>query len=100
MLIDTNPVSKWYVFHRGFRLSHECRNCQSELTHFKAFEKNSSGFLSRCESCGKEIVRLRVHNKAPFNGDSAINDEILGRVREGAGLVEGFNGSVVELLHS
>ncbi len=100
MLIDTKSVSTWYVLHHGFRLTKQCRSCQTKLTHFKAFEKNCSGILSRCENCGKEIVRLRVNNKAPFNGDTSIDDETFGRVREGSGLVERFNGSVVELLHT
>ncbi len=100
MLIDTKSVSSWYVLHRGFRLTHECRNCQTELTHFKVYEKNYSGILSRCENCGKEIVRLRINNKAPFNGNSAVDNEILRRIREGSGLVEGFDGGVVQLLHS
>ena len=76
MLFDTKKVSSWYVLHRGFRLTTECRNCQSELSHFKAFEKNASGILSRCESCGKEIIRLKatsaINYKAPFDGDSAV----------------------------
>ncbi len=78
MLIDTQKVSSWYVLHRGFRLTKECRNCQTELSHYKAFEKNASGILSRCDSCGKEIVRMKaqlaLHYKAPFDGDSAINN--------------------------
>ncbi len=102
MLFDTQSVSPWYVIHRGFRLTESCRNCANKLTHYKAFDKNSAGILSRCESCGKEIVRMKstVHNKAPFYGDSPVNDEIFGRIREGSCVVERFNGSVVELLHT
>ena len=102
MLIDTQKVSPWYVFHRGFRLTKYCRNCGSENSHYKAAEKDYSGFLSKCESCGKEIVKLKstINYKAPFNSNSPINHEIFRRVREGAGIVEGFNRSVVEFLHS
>lgn len=102
MLIDTHKVSPWYVLNRGFRLTKECRNCQTVLTHHKAFEKDYSGILSRCHNCGKEIVKMksRFHHKAPLYGDSAVDDEIFGRIREGAGLIERFNGGVVELLHS
>ncbi len=90
MLIDTQKVSSWYVLHRGFRLTSECRNCQGELSHYKAFEKNASGILSRCDDCGKEIVKmkLRIYDKSPFDRHSSVDDEIFGRIREGAGLVE------------
>ena len=78
MLIDTQKVSPWYVLHRGFRLTKECRNCGSENSHYKAYDKSSSGILTRCELCGKEILRMkefsRVDDKAPFNGDTAVND--------------------------
>lgn len=76
MLIDTQKVSPFYVLHRGFRLTIDCRNCQTELSHYKAFEKNASGIISRCDSCGKEIVRMkstsRIDYKTPFDGDSAV----------------------------
>ncbi len=102
MLIDTKSVSSWYVLHRGFRLTKECRSCQTELTHFKAFEKNYIGIMSRCENCGKEIVKMKstIHHESPLDRYASIDDETFGRVREGSGLVERFNGSVVELLHS
>lgn len=100
MLVDTLSVSRWFALHKGFSAKKECFRCQGPLSHYRAFEKDSSGILSRCENCGKEIVRLRVNNKAPFNGDSSVNDQIFRRVRKGAGLVEGFNGGVVEFLHS
>lgn len=77
MLIDTQKVSRWFVLNKGFRLTEECRKCESPLAHYKAFEKNCSGILSRCESCGKEIVRMkqsRINYKAPFDGDSAVNN--------------------------
>ena len=69
MLIDTQKVSSWYVLHRGFRLTSECRNCQTQLSHFKAFEKDCSGILSRCENCGKEIVRMK--SKTDFMASSS-----------------------------
>ena len=102
MLIDTQKISSWYVLHKGFRLTENCRHCESPLSHYKAFEKNYSGIVSRCDSCGKEIVRMRstVHDKAPLDRHSAVNDEVFGRVREGSGIVEGFDGGVVKLLHS
>lgn len=76
MLIDTQKVSPWLLLHRGFRLTKDCRNCGNENSHYKAYDKYSSGFLTRCESCGKEIVRMksRVNDEAPLYGDTAIND--------------------------
>ncbi len=90
MLIDTQKVSPFYVLHRGFRLTIDCRNCHIELSHYKAFEKNASGILSRCDSCGKEIVRMksRINNESPLNRHAAIDDEVLGWIREGSGLVK------------
>jgi len=102
MLIDTHKVSPWYVLHRGFRLTKDCRNCGEENSHYKAYDKFSSGILSRCESCHKEIVRmkLRIHDKSPFNGDPAIDNKIFRGIRERAGGIERFDGGVVEFLHS
>ncbi|MES2525915.1 MAG: hypothetical protein V4598_02465 [Bdellovibrionota bacterium] len=74
MLIDTQKVSSWYVLHRGFRLTSECRNCQGELSHYKAFEKNASGILSRCDDCGKELIRMKI--KTYFLGSSSRSQEI------------------------
>lgn len=76
MLIDTQKVSPWYVLHRGFRLTKDCRNCGLENSHYKAFDKYSSGILTRCESCGKEIVKMksRVNYEAPLDSYAAIND--------------------------
>ncbi len=102
MLIDTQKVSPWYVLHRGFRLTKECRKCGHENSHYKAVEKDYSGILSRCENCGKEIVKMRssAHIESPLNGDSSVNDQIFRRIRKGSGIVERLNGGVVQLLHS
>ena len=76
MLIDTQKVSPWLLLHRGFRLTKDFRNCGTENSHYKAYEKSSSGFLTRCENCGKEIVRMKstIHHEAPLYRHAAIND--------------------------
>ncbi len=67
MLIDTQSVSHWYILHRGFRLTNECRKCQHKLTHYKAFEQNYTGFISRCGNCQKEIVRMKQNKPDRWN---------------------------------
>lgn len=88
MLVDTLSVSRWSAIHQGHSVKSHCYKCNGALTHYRAFEKGSSGFLSRCADCGKEIVRLRVNDKTPFNSHTLINNEIFRRIRKGAGGVE------------
>lgn len=99
MLIDTLSVSRWYALNLGHSVKPHCRHCNQPLTHFRAYEKDASGILSRCETCRKEFLRLRVHDKTPFNRHTPVDNQVFGRVRKGAGGVERFNGGVVEFLH-
>lgn len=79
MFIDTTPVSKWLVLSKGFKTYEVCPRCQSDsVVYFKVRSPGYAGFLSRCDSCSKELpIRMKAvssaHDKSPRQSDFAIN---------------------------
>lgn len=83
MLVDLNPVSKWYVMHKNFRVIDSCNRCHSnEIIYLRCFKKGFKGIAPQCVGCEKLFsIQFKVssklsasHDKTPLNSDFSINN--------------------------
>ncbi len=74
MLIDTTPVSRWYVLSKGFKVYEACPKCQSsQVQYFKVREPGFAGIKSQCADCNKEMpVRMKANQIMPRKIAAAI----------------------------
>lgn len=64
MLYEIDPVSKWVVFHKGFKVVESCFSCRSHnIVYHKVHTKTHTGFAPTCLSCHRKLaIRLRPKN--------------------------------------
>lgn len=65
MLIDTIPVSRWYVLANGFKAYAECSHCKhTNIRYFKVRMKNMKGISAECEQCEKKFpIRMKQNRE-------------------------------------
>ncbi len=66
MVMDLDPVSRWYVLSKGFKTYNSCPKCESEnIKYNKVRSFGYAGIASQCLDCKKMLpMRFKAVSKS------------------------------------